>query len=120
MFGILSIVGAILGGAYALYKLIKLAWEWLREKLREWKLKGEGEKFLVITVKKLINDSRNDISFEQLDELVKFEREGKRHMVVGLDRNKDMTGQLRALQSEEVDSKLQSALNRGNGVILAE
>lgn len=120
IFSTIAIALAVLGGGYALYKVVKLAWEWLKEKLREWKLKGEAQKFLVITVQKLIKESQNDISLDELNRLVQIEREGKRHIVVGLDINRDMTGKLRALQSEEVDSKLENALNRGDGVILAE
>ena len=121
MFSALLLIGGLLAGSYLVYKAVKFTWEWLKSFLRSLKVKSTAKKFLVVTVQRLINDARHQITMEQLNRLVALEREGKRHVVFGLDNDNDMTGKMTVIENQEaVEGRLKSTLDKNNGVLIAE
>lgn len=121
MFSALLLIGGILGGGYILYKVAKFTWEWLKSFLRSLKVKSTAKKFLVVTILRLINDARHQITMEQLNRLVALEREGKRHVIFGLDNDGDMIGKMTVIENQEaVEGRLKSTLDKNNGVLIAE
>lgn len=114
----LFLIAAVAAGTYAVYKLFRLVWDWLMERLRKKQLEEHAKQFLVITIRKLIDESRNTLSLDDLENLAELERERKTHFIFGTDADGRMVGNVDMIEACEVDDKIRGHLERGDGHVV--
>ncbi len=113
------ILGAIASGLFALYKLAKLIWNWLKERLREKKLKEKAPEVFTIDIRRLRKEAELNLSYDDLESILQLEREGKTHLIIGLDHSRNMTGKVDLIEAENVDETVAMHLRRGDGMFVA-
>ncbi len=114
------ILGAIASGLFAFYKLGKLLWSWLKEQIRKQILEEMARQVLVMEIDRLKKEAELNLSYDDVESVIQLEREGKTHLMVGLDRNKNMTGKVQLIETEDgVDDTVAMHLRRGDGMFVA-
>ena len=84
-------------------------------KLAAQRLKDEAE----MAAQKLREEAELHLSYDDVESIMQLEREGKTHLIIGLDRNKNMTGKVDLIEAEEVDDTVAMHLRRGGGMFVA-
>lgn len=118
MWFLLGVLGALAAGAVIVY-VIRLTLQWLKDRLREKKIKDNAKKFLVITINKLIRDSKNTVSLDDLEQLAQLEREGKTHIIAGVN-GEDIVGDLDIIEADGQDESIKHLIDRGDGRLVVE
>ncbi len=114
------IMGAIRSGLFALYRLARLIWNWLKGILREKKLKEKAHEVITIDIRRLWKEAVLNLSpNNELESIAQLEREGKTHLIIGLDHSKNMTGKVDLIEAEDVDETVAMHLRRGDGMFVA-
>lgn len=112
-------LGAIAAGFYALWRLAKLVWSWLKDKIREIKLQKDVGDTITTEIDRLKKEAKINLSYKDLEHLAELERRGITHLVFGLDRNGNMTGKVNLIEAKDVDETTAMHLRRGNGMFVA-
>lgn len=113
-------LSAIAAGLYALYRLVKLVWKWLKDKIREKKLEKNVEDTLTIEMDRMKKEAELNLSYDDLEHLAQLESRGITHLIFGLDHNGNMTGKVDLIEAEDgVDDTVAMHLRRGDGMFVA-
>ncbi|MDE5763731.1 MAG: hypothetical protein K2I00_02050 [Ruminococcus sp.] len=101
--------------------LIKLAFNWLRNKIKEKLAKKRTQKVAVSSLQDMVEsamkNSRNDLSFEEMDAIAEVADIDCTHIIAEVDNNGKVSD-IELIDAENVDSDVENLINRtGEGIV---
>ena len=120
MFGLIAgIIGLIALGCLVAYAIV-LTIKWIRNKVAEKLAKKNVKKVAVADLEELINECKNEVSLNDLDDLVD---EGYTHMMVEVGHDGNVVGDVEVNKdkNDTIDKDVEELLSRTNqGMVIVE
>lgn len=118
---VIGIVAAIVAGTVAIIFIACITAPWLKEKIQQIKEKKKKSKVAFGDVQKIINDNAQEIIEKAphitMDDLANASKEAP-YFIAEYDPTTDEIEDITQLQTNGVDSKVESIMDRENGIVI--